>query len=92
MSPALAGGFLTTGLLGKSYQHQFDEVWYIFTFHFHRVASLVTQMVKNLPAMQKTQVRFLGREDPLEREMGARSSVLAWGVPWMEEPGGLAGV
>ena len=49
-------------------------------------------MVESLPAMQKTQVRFLGREDPMEREMGARSSVLAWGVPWMEEPGGLAGV
>ena len=89
MSPALAGGFLTTGPLGKSYQHQFDEVWYIFTFQFHRVASLVTQMVKNLPAMQETQVRFLGREDPLEKRMATHFSILAWIIPWTEEPGGL---
>ena len=46
-------------------------------------------MVKPLPAMQKTEVRSLGREDPLEKEMAAHSSTLAWKIPWMEEPGGL---
>ena len=45
-------------------------------------------MVKNLPAMQQTQVRALGREDPLEEGMGTRSSILAWRIPWTEEPGG----
>ena len=52
-------------------------------------ASLVAQMVKNLPAMQETQVRFLGREDPLEEGMATHSSILAWRIPWTEEPGGL---
>ena len=52
-------------------------------------ASLVTQMVRSLPAMQDTQVGSLGREDPLEKEMATRSSILAWRIPWTEEPGGL---
>ena len=43
----------------------------------------------NLPAMQETWVRFLGREDPLEKEMTIHSGILAWKIPWMEEPGGL---
>ena len=46
-------------------------------------------MVKNLPAIQETQVQSLGREDPLEREMATHSSILAWRIPWTEEPGGL---
>ena len=46
-------------------------------------------MVKNLPAMQETQVRSLGREDPLEEEMATHSRLLAWEIPWTEEPGGL---
>ena len=46
-------------------------------------------MVKNLPAMQETQVQFLGQEDPLENEMATHSSILAWEVPWTEEPVGL---
>ena len=46
-------------------------------------------MVKNLPAMQGTQVQFLGWEDPLEKGMAAHSSMLAWGIPWIEEPGRL---
>ena len=46
-------------------------------------------MVKRLPAMQETQVQFLGREDPLEKEMAIHSSTLAWRIPWTEEPGGL---
>jgi len=52
-------------------------------------ASLVAQMVKNLPAMRETWVRSLGREDPLGKEMATHSSILAWRVPWTEEPGGL---
>ena len=50
---------------------------------------LVAQMVKRLPAMQETCVQFLGQEDPLEKEMAAHSSTLAWKIPWMEETGGL---
>ena len=52
-------------------------------------ASLMAQMVKNLSAMQETQVRSLGREDPLEKGMATHSSSLAWRIPWKEEPGGL---
>ena len=46
-------------------------------------------MVKNLPAMQETQVQSLGQEDPLVKEMAPHSSILAWKIPWTEEPGGL---
>ena len=52
-------------------------------------ASLVAQMVKRLPAVWETQVRSLGWEDPLEKEMAPHSSTLAWKIPWMEEPGRL---
>ena len=52
-------------------------------------ASLVAQMVKHMPAMWETQVRSLGQEDPLEKEMATYSSTLAWKIPWMEEPGRL---
>ena len=45
-------------------------------------------MVKNLPAMQETQVQSLGQEDPLEKEMAIHSSILAWRIPWTEESGG----
>ena len=48
-------------------------------------ASLVAQMVKSLPEVWETQVRSLGREDPLEKEMATHSSTLAWKIPWMEE-------
>ena len=51
-------------------------------------ASLVAQTVKNLPAMQETQVRSLGQEDPLEKEMATFSSIVAWKIPWTEELGG----
>ena len=53
------------------------------------IASLIAQSVKNLPAMQETLVRFLGWEDPLEKEMATHSSILAWRSPWTEEPGRL---
>ena len=52
-------------------------------------ASLVAQMVKNLPAMQETWVQSLGQEDPLEKKMATHFSILAWENPWTEEPGGL---
>ena len=52
-------------------------------------ASLVAQMVKHLPTMQETWVWFLGGEDPQEKEMATRSSILAWRIPWTEEPGEL---
>ena len=52
-------------------------------------ASLLAQRVKHLPVMQKTQVQSLGQEDPLEKEMAIHSSILAWIMPWTEEPGRL---
>ena len=53
------------------------------------VTSLVAQMGKNPPAMQETQVRSLGQEDPLEEGLATHSSILAWRIPWTEEPGRL---
>ena len=52
-------------------------------------ASQVAQMVKNLPAVQATWVRSLAQEDPLEEGMTTHSRILAWSIPWTEEPGGL---
>ena len=52
-------------------------------------ASLIAQSVKYLPAIQETWVRFLGREDPLEKEMATHASTLAWSIPWTKEPGRL---
>ena len=53
---------------------------------------LMAQMVKSLPAMWETRVRSLVWEDPLEKEMAAHSSILAWKIPWTEEPGGLQSI
>ena len=55
-------------------------------------ASLVVQMVKNLHAVQKTQVQSLGREDPLEKRMATHFSILAWRIPWTEELGRLQSI
>ena len=70
--------------------------WFFFDFFFlfkliplEYRASLVAQMVKHLPAMWETQVWSLGWKDPLEKEMATHSSILAWKIPWTEEPGGL---
>ena len=52
-------------------------------------ASLMAQMVKNSPAMQETLVQSLGWEDPLKEDMATHSSILAWRIPWAQEPGGL---
>ena len=51
--------------------------------------SLVAQMVKNLPAVQEAHIQSLGQEDPLEKGMATHSSILAWRIPWTEEPDGL---
>ena len=53
------------------------------------MSSLGAQIVKNLPAMQETQVQSLGQEDPLEKEMATHFIILAWRIPWTEEPGRL---
>ena len=55
-------------------------------------ASLVAQMVKNLPAVRETRVRSLGQEDPLEKRMAIHSSILAWRIPWTEESGRIQSV
>ena len=56
------------------------------------MTSLGAQMVKNLPSMQETRLRSLGLEDTLEKEMAIHSSILAWRIPWTEEPGRLQSV
>ena len=76
MLPALAGGFLTTGPPGKS-----SIAFIIFGVLSHLLASLITQLVKNPPAMQKTPVRFLSREDPLEKGKATHFSIPAWRTP-----------
>ena len=79
MSPALEGEFPTTGPPGKSF-----SVGFCFPPN--------GSVVKNLPAIQEildTWVQSLGREDPLEKEMATHSSILAWEIPWAEEPGRL---
>ena len=62
---------------------------YIYTCTYLCIrASLVAQIVRSLPAVRETWVWFLGREDLLEKEMATHSSILAWKIPWTEEPGG----
>ena len=52
----------------------------------------MAQMVKSLPTMWQTRVQSLGQEDPQEKEMATLSSILAWRIPWMEEPSGLQSI
>ena len=73
---------LTTSLFGVLFQ-------VFFKLSTEDMASLVAQSAKNLPTMQETGVPSLGWEDPLEKEMAIHSSILAWEIPWTEEPGGL---
>ena len=61
----------------------------VFAWPESEMSMYLAQSVKNLPAMQETQVRSLGGEDPLEMETATQSSILAWKIPWTEEPGGL---
>ena len=56
---------------------------------YRNMASMVAQVVRDLPTVQETRVQPLGWEDPLEKEMAAHSSTLAWKILWMEEPGSL---
>ena len=65
---------------GTGYPHQYS--W----------ASLMAQSVKNLPAMQETWVQSLGQEDPMEKGMATHFSIIAWNIPWEEEPGGLQSI
>ena len=58
----------------------------MFGIYIYIYDSLVAQTVKSLPAVLETQVRSLGREDPLAKEMATHSSILAWRIPWTEEP------
>ena len=62
---------------------------FLFTYLHFKQASLIAQLVKNLPAMQETPVRFLSQEDHLEKGWATYSSILAWEIPWTEKPGGL---
>ena len=64
-----------------------SSIYYLYSYIL--CAPPVAQRVKRLPAMWETRVRSLGREVPLEKEMATHSSILAWRIPWMEEPGGL---
>ena len=57
--------------------------------YIYILTSLVDQMVKNLPAMQETQVWSMGQEDPLEKEIATHSSIIVWRIPWTEKPHGL---
>ena len=78
-------------MLGKIYLHNQHGCLYllkIISYLADLGASLVVQTVKNLPAVQQTQVRFLGQEDPLEKEMVICCSILAWRSSWTEGPDG----
>ena len=66
-----------------------DDITWLVLFLVPIFASLAAQSVKNLPALQETQVWSLGGEDPLEEEMATHSSILAWKTLWTKEPGGL---
>ena len=61
----------------------------MFNFHASNKVLLVAQTVKRLSTMWETQVRSLGREDPLEKKLAIHSSTIAWKIPWTEEPGRL---
>ena len=63
-----------------------------FVYILREYASLVAQILKHLPPMRETWVRSLGWEDPLEKEMATHSSILAWRIPWTEEPGRLQSI
>ena len=72
-------------------QHSFILLHVLWLTHL-RWTSLVAQMVKHLPTVWETQVQSLRKEDPLEKEMATHSSILAWEIPWTEEPGRLQSV
>ena len=73
----------------KNWVSVFNPAMILYNIKHTFGASLVAQMVKYLPAMQETQVQFLGWEYPLEKEMATHSHILAWEIPLFEESGGL---
>ena len=75
--------------IGMCHLYISSPIYMCVCMYVYIYASLVAQTVKSLPAMQETQIRSLGQEDPLEKEMATHSSILAWEIPWTEEPGGL---
>ena len=77
------------GPLGNQHSSNFSSLDFLNCTILIQGASLVAHMVKNPSTMQETRVRSLGGEDSLEKGMTAHSSILAWGIPWTEEPGGL---
>ena len=83
----IAGRFFTSWATREAHDKEEEKYFCLWTCTFG--ASLVTQTVKNLPAVWETWVWSLGREDPLEKEMATHSGIPAWRVPWTEEPGGL---
>ena len=81
-----------TGVRGSSYHtvcSLIERLLYIPGPVLAPLASLLAQIVKNLPAVRETQVQFLGRADPLEKGMASHSSILAWKISWTEDPGAL---
>ena len=72
-------------------EYNFFFFFLIFDVIYNHIwASLVAQRLKHLPAMRETWVQSLGQEDPLEKEMATHSNILAWRIPWTEEPGELS--
>ena len=76
-------------LIMPVYKNIYFKATYVRNQFYTLRSSLVTQTVKNPPAMQETGVQSPGQEDPLEVDMATHSSILAWRIPWTEEPGGL---
>ena len=74
-------------IFGRNDSTSFLLVFKILFIYCCARASLIAQSVQSLPAVQETQVRFLGGEGPVEKEMATHVSILAWRVPWTEEPG-----
>ena len=98
--PALAGGFFYHCATRKAWDRSLARVYNtgsrqkfvktVFTNNYTPwKSSLVAQRLKRLPLMRETWVQSLGQEDPLEKEMTTHPSILAWRIPWMDEPGGL---
>ena len=80
--------YVLIGILSL-YTHTHTHSHTYIHIHTYIWASLVAQMIKNLPTKQETWVRSLSQEDPLEKGMATHSNILAWRIPWTEEPGRL---
>ena len=82
-------GWVFRSQAGCPLHTRFSVSWYGLLHSSLCDSSLVAQMVKHLPTMWETQVRSLSRKDPLEKDLSTHSSILAWRIPWTEEPGKL---